>query len=165
MLLAPVVHGDGVASPDVRSVFLVAKSENRNQVHYGVRLDAGCAPVGKEPAFAYWRMLERGPATIEPLLGIEQPAYGFAENRLVARTEHGGRVRVKLAALPSRPIVIDVWEGENGCAATASTTIGGVPASLTSVFVKLRWLFGVDHLVVSGRASDDGRVVCETVKP
>lgn len=102
---------------------------------------------------------------IEPLLGIERPAYGFAENRLVVRTEHGGRVRVKLAALPFRPIVIDVWEGENGCAAIASTTIGGVPASLTSVFVQLRWLYGVDHLVLSGRSSADGRIVHETVKP
>ncbi len=41
-------------------VFSIAKSENKNQVQYVVRLDAHCAPVGPAPVFAYWRMLEKG---------------------------------------------------------------------------------------------------------
>ena len=43
------------------SVFFVAKSENRNEVHYGFALDAACSPAGPAPVFAYWRMRERGP--------------------------------------------------------------------------------------------------------
>jgi hypothetical protein len=46
------------APPDVRSVFFIAKSQNRNQVHYGIRLDRECNPIGTRPVFAYWRMFE-----------------------------------------------------------------------------------------------------------
>jgi hypothetical protein len=41
--------------------------------------------------------------------------------------------------------------------------IGGTPASLRSVYAQLRWPFGVDHLVLSGRSLADGRAVEERV--
>jgi len=48
-----VVTVVGVARSDgggvVSSAFFIAKSENRNQVHYGVHVDAACSPVGAEP--------------------------------------------------------------------------------------------------------------------
>jgi len=151
----------GEAGRDVASVFLIAKSENRNQVHYGVHLDAACAPVGPTPVFAYWRMLEQGPHATEPLLSREVGAYGFVEQRVVERGADGGRVTLRLRALPARPIAIETRAHDGVCEATATTFIGGAAASLRSVYAQLRWPFGVDHLVLSGRSLADGRAVEE----
>jgi hypothetical protein len=160
-LVVAVARGEG--GRDVASVFLVAKSENRNQVHYGVHLDASCAPVGAVPVFAYWRMLERGPLATEPLLRREVDAYGFAEQRVVERDADGGRVALRLHALPGRPIAVQTGSREGACFATATTVIGGSPSALRSVYAQLRWPFGVDHLVLSGRSLADGRAVEERV--
>ena len=153
----PVVSG-------VRSVFFIAKSENRNEVHYGVALDSACVPTGLTPVFAYWRMRERGPLATEPLLSREVPAYGVAGPQRVERGERGGRVVFRLNALPRRPIAIDAIPDAQGCTAVARAMIGGTTAALTSVFVQLRWPFGVDHIVLSGRASTDGRAVRERLE-
>ena len=150
---------------DVASVFFIAKSENKNQVHYGVHLDSSCAPAGRAPAFAYWRMLEVGPLATEPLLSREVGAYGLADQQVLPNGAYAGRVSVTLQALRARPIVIaSVAEGET-CLASATTTIGGVPARLTSVYVKLSWPFGVDYLMLSGRSVADGRELRERIHP
>ncbi len=168
-----VAHGQG-RSPDIASVFFVAKSENRNQVHYGVRLDETCAPTGRSPVFAYWRMLERGPLATEPLLSLEQPAYGVAGQRVLARGASGGQVEVQLNALRARTILVassprgqSEQAGQPGerCAAAATTTIGGAPAALTSVYAKLGWPFGVAYLTLSGRTLADGRAIRERIVP
>ena len=165
-LVAPVVRPaePEPVEPGVRSVFFVAKSENRNEVHYGIALDAACAPTGPAPVFAYWRMRERGPLATEPLLSREVSAYGVTEPQQVERGERGGRVVFRLNALPRRSIAIDAAPGAHGCTATARAMIGGTAAALTSVFVQLRWPFGVDYLVLSGLAGPDGRVVRERVR-
>ena len=160
-LVVDVARGE--AGRDVASVFLVAKSENKNQVHYGVHLDATCGPVGSVPVFAYWRMLEQGPLATEPLLRREVDAYGFAEQRVVERGPDGGRVTLRLHALPGRPIAIQTRSRGGTCEATATTVIGGTPASLHRVYAQLRWPFGVDHLVLSGSSLADGRALEERV--
>ena len=162
-LVAGVAQGD--AGHDVGSVFLVAKSENRNQVHYGIHLDAACAPAGAAPVFAYWRMLERGPLATEPLLKREMDVYGIAEQRVVERGAEGGRVTLGLRALPGRALSVQSASRDGKCEATATTGIGGTQASLRRVFVQLRWPFGVDHLELSGRALADGRWVEERMAP
>jgi len=164
-----LAHGATPRS-DPRSVFFIAKSENRNQVHYGVRLDPSCAPVGPSPVFAYWRMLERGPLATEPLLTRELGAYGFAGQRVIAREPNGGQVEVTLRALPARPIVVGSGLGATQrpgepCSATATTTIAGAAASLTSVYAKLAWPFGVEYLMLSGRSLADGRELRERIRP
>lgn len=159
-LLAGAAQGDPAAR-DVASVFYVAKSENRNQVHYGVHLDASCSPVGTAPVFPYWRMLEHGPLAAEPLLQREVNAYGVAEQHVTERGTEGARLSLRLHALPKRPIVLETSRKGDVCTATATTVIAGVPAVLENVFVQLRWPFGVDHLVLSGRALADGRPVRE----
>ncbi len=156
-----VARGVNGSERDVRTVFFVAKSENRNQVHYGLHLDAHCAPAGATPVFAYWHMLERGPFATEPLLSREVPAYGIAEQAVLDRTEHGGRVRVRLRALPGRDLLVETTEDGSTCAARAVTAIDGVPARLESVFAQLRWPFGLDHLELTGHALGNGRVVRE----
>jgi hypothetical protein len=168
-LVAPVARPAGPDPVDrvVRSVFFVAKSENRNEVHYGVALDSACVPVGASPVFAYWRMRERGPLATEPLLSREMSAYGVAQPQRVEYGDQGGRVVFRLNALPRRSIAIDaapVGPDGQACTATARAVIGGTAATLTSVFVQLRWPFGVDHIELSGRAGSSGRVVSERVE-
>jgi hypothetical protein len=158
--VAGVARG-GAARSEVASVFFIAKSENRNQVHYGVRLDAACAPADERPVFAYWRMLERGPLATEPLLSREVGAYGFADQHVLERTASGGRVSVRLHALPARPIELVTRAHDGSCEAVATTVIGGAPASLARVYAQLRWPFGVDYLELSGRALADGRPLRE----
>ena len=164
-LLAPLARGGSTgAERAVESVFFVAKSENRNEVHYGVALDARCAPAGASPVFAYWRMREHGPLATEPLLSREVPAYGLSWQHVVERDERGGRVVVGLNAVPGRAIAIDTAQDGAGCSATARAMIDGTAASLTSVFVQLRWPFGVDYLLLSGRAATDGREIRERLR-
>jgi hypothetical protein len=167
--------GDDREQNDERSLFFIAKSENRNQVHYGIHLDRACAPVGAAPVFAYWRMLEHGPDAIEPLLPREFGAYGFGQQRVMARDPQGGRVSITLAALASRPIVVESHrvshtepyapsgEVADACASSATTAIAGVEATLNSVYVQLRWPFGVDSLTLSGRSVSAGRPVRERI--
>jgi hypothetical protein len=150
---------------DVPSVFFVAKSENRNQVHYGIRLDERCAPVGEAPVYAYWRMLEHGPSAVEPLLSREVRAYGIAEQRVIERGPRVARTRVTLEALRSRPMVIESYRDGARCVARAVMPVGGAPAVLGDVFVQLRWPFGVAYLLVAGHSMQDGAAVSERVAP
>jgi hypothetical protein len=162
-LVAPVPSARADSDEDtgrVDSVFFVAKSENRNQVHYGISVDRSCAPRGDAPVFAYWKMLERGPLAREPLLAREVSAYGVAEQQVLVRDDRGGRVRTTLHALPGRPIVFETLRRGGACVATVRATIGGAQAWLTSVFVQLRWPWGVAYMDLSGR-DDDGRPVRE----
>lgn len=161
----PSARGDEDRPRDAGTFLVVAKSENRNEVHYGMHVDSSCAPAGDQPAFAYWRMLERGPAVTEPLLNRELRAYGIAEQRVLSRDARGGAVHVRLFATRARPMVVESRVSEGGCALTAVTTVAGVTASLTGVFVQLRWPFGVDSLILTGRALDDGRAVRERLRP
>ncbi|AUX44217.1 hypothetical protein SOCE26_056810 [Sorangium cellulosum] len=165
MLVAVAAWADSLrfGQSDVRSAFFIAKSENRNQVHYAVRLDSRCMPSGGSPVFPYWRELERGPNRVAPLAPLEERAYGVATQEVVSR-EGKGVVRLTLRALSSRPLVIETTRSEGGCRAVASTRIAGVGAQLRSVFVQLRWPLGVEHITLSGVA-EGGRAVTEKVRP
>jgi hypothetical protein len=164
MSWAPRAGAEGTQR-DVRSVFFIAKSENRNQVHYGIHLDRTCAPAGDRPVFAYWRMFERGPDATEPVLPVELQAYGIVDQQVIAREAGGGRVRLTIAALRDRVLTVEIHADGASCTATATASVGGVPASLWSVYVRLRWPFGVDSLTLAGRALDDGRIVEEKLRP
>ena len=161
----PFLAATGAGSRVVSSVFFVAKSENRNQVHYGLTLDASCRPSGSAPVFAYWQMRERGPRATEPLLAREVPAYGVAWQRVTDRGDHGGRVVLGLNAVPGRTIAIDSTPDGEGCAATASVVIDGAPAILDDVFAQLRWPFGIDYLLLVGHSPTDGRPLRERLSP
>lgn len=41
---------------DVTSLFTISKSENKNEVVFGIHLDERCIPVGDAPVFAFWRI-------------------------------------------------------------------------------------------------------------
>ena len=165
LLVTPASSDEGVAmrSDDVRSVFFIARSQNKNQVHYGVHLDARCDPVGPEPVFGYWRMLEnRG--EIEPMLGLEAPAYGLRDSQLIGRRADSATIEVRLRAFPERPLLITVRRLNGRCEASATTAIAGSEARLHWIYVKLRWPFGIGQVLVRGWANADGRPVEELIE-
>jgi hypothetical protein len=165
MLVGKPVGAEEIANAggrDVASVFFVARNTNRNQVHYGIHLDAACRPVGPVPVYGYWRMLERG-GEIEPILGIELPAYGLREEQQIKRQGDTTSIRVQLRALPERPVTIFVTATPSGCEAFATTSIAGMEAKLSFVYVKVKWPFGVDHVLLRGRDREGGRRVEEVI--
>lgn len=161
-LLRPVQASAEELTADrhVTELFSISKSENRNRVVYAIALDDQCAPVGEAPVVAYWRMQEKGPNAFEPLLGIEQPAYGLAEERVLERRSDGGRVELTLRAVPARPLVVEVGAADGLCRAWVVAQIRGEQAYLFNVYAKLRFL-GVEYLELSGWALDRSRVLRE----
>jgi hypothetical protein len=161
LLLASVlfISADSAGARQVRSAFLISKSENKNQVHYAVHVDDGCMPAGAAPVEPYWRMLERSTAATEPLLPREHRVYGVAHQQVA-----GSHVTITLQALPARPITITTSrDGSGACTASAVVAINQRPARLFNIHVALS-PFGVSHLLVTGWA-DDGSIVRERVSP
>ena len=115
---------------DVKSVFFIAKSQNRNQVHYGIRLDKECSPLGRRPLFAYWRMFEKG-GELEPLLGTEGPAYGLDEAQEIVNTPDASRIRSRLRAFPDRPLLVTVTRKDDQCVAKRARRLQERPRSWT----------------------------------
>jgi hypothetical protein len=147
------------ASHDVTPLFLVSKSENKNRVAYGIHLDGQCLPRGPAPVFAYWQMLELGPGRVEPLLPREVPYYGVRGEQVVGERT----LEVRLAAIPSRPLVVRTAVEGGRCRATATLPIAGTPARLWNVHAILAWPFGVKALLLTGLRETDGAVVRETL--
>lgn len=158
---APAVKGSPARDAD--SAFFIARSTNRNQVHYGIRVDGDCRPQGDKPVHAYWRMLEKGARATEPLLGREGPAYGLGDVQQVEATASGWRVQLRLRAWPERTINVDVFRENGRCAARAYTLLDGKVAQIDRIFVKTAWPTGVDYVLLSGTAQD-GRSVREVIK-
>lgn len=143
---------------DISSVFFVAKSQNKNQVHYGVHVDdKTCTPLPGAPVWPYWRMLEKSPTAIEPLTSGEQKYFGIDMQEV-----EGPTVRIVLHGLPSRPVVIQTWRDAAGtCESSSTMTIAGSTRRLFNVYVALK-LFSVDYLQLTGWA-DNGAVVRERI--
>ncbi|QSQ18869.1 DUF4833 domain-containing protein [Pyxidicoccus parkwayensis] len=148
---------------DADSAFFITRSTNKNQVHYGVRVDGDCKPQGPQPVHAYWRMLEKGEKNVEPLLGREGPAYGLAEAQQVESLPHGWRVHIHLRAWPERAIDLDVFRENDHCAARAFTLMEGKVAQIERIFVKAAFPSGVEYVLLSG-TGPDGRSVREVIK-
>jgi hypothetical protein len=143
-------------------LFTISKSENRNQVQYAVRVGPTCEPQGAAPAFAYWRMVEKGPGRTEPLLPQEHDAYGIASQAITERGPDRWTERLVLKAVQHRQILVEVLRTETGeCRALATVTIQGAPAHLFNVHAKLKWPLGVDYLLIQGWSLDGSRVVTE----
>lgn len=147
----------------VGSVFFISKSENRNQVHYAVQVDAQCRPKGKRPLYGYWRDYEVGPRATSPLLDREQQAYGLTEPRWVKSSANGGEIRIGLRGFPDRPLTVQTFQTPAGCRAKAFTTIGKDAAVLRSIYVEIGFLFSIDYVIVKGQRAQDGRPIQEKV--
>lgn len=148
---------------DVRSVFYVSKSENQNQVHYAVHLDAACRPVGKRPVFAYWRRL-RGTQRVDGVLeGLGTRFYGASDEQTTKAWSTGGQIYMHVKALPRVRIRIDIVKTPTGCGATAFTSIQNEPARLSYAFLQLARLqvLGVKFVDVVGFRQRDGQRVAQ----
>lgn len=151
------------ASRPVASVFFIAKSENKNQVHYGVRVDAHCRLTGTEPVYGYWRDFEDGPNATSKLLGQEQPAYGVTRPRKIENSAQGGKVLFGLRGFPDRSITIQTFSSAGECKAWAMTEIKKQPAILRSLYVELGFLFSIDFVLLRGVRIGNGEPVQEKV--
>lgn len=151
-------------SAPVSSVFHIEKSENRNQVHYAVRVDERCRPQGREPVRGYWREYEEGPRVVDSLQDFQQRAYGMSKPRSIALESEGGDVRLAMRALPDRLLRIATFRQDGKCRARAFTPIKGQPAVLTSIYVEIGFLFSVDYLVLRGTRVADGVAVQERIE-
>lgn len=115
---------------DPGSVFFVQRNKNRNEVHYGIRLDSECRPVGTEPLYNYWLRLEKGPNVTEPVTLFQQVGYGLRNQRVTA-----SGVDVVLRALPERLIHVVSARERDACRAVAFTRIAGTDARLERAYV------------------------------
>lgn len=150
---------------DLRSTFHVAKSENQNQVHYGLRLDANCRPVGKRPVFAYWQRLKSGKRVDGELEGLGTTVYGASDEQKVVQTAKGSAVEVYVKALRKVRITIEVQRAAQGCQAVAYTTILGERARLSHAFLQLGMLGVLPKYVdVVGFRLSDGKRIAERHK-
>jgi hypothetical protein len=101
-------------------------------------------------------MLEKH-GVIEPLLSLEEAAYGLGEQTRIEEGANRARIRVTMRALPRRPIDVIVEGREGSCSATAVTVINGEAAQLDSVYLRTTWPAGVDYLLLTGYRLSDGR--------
>ena len=141
----------------------IEKSENKNQVHYGVKVDAECRPIGKTPMYGYWREFERGPNVRSAILDREQPAYGLTRPRFVEQADEGGTLAIGLRGFPDRSIRVETFRDGDACRARALTKIKGKVAVLHAIYVELGFLFSIDYVVVRGLRLSDGQPIQEKV--
>jgi hypothetical protein len=150
---------------DVPTTFFIAKSDDRNRVDYGMRLDAHCAPVSDDAMVLYWHEFEPPPPPrTHGLNFLDQRGYGIAAQRAVKREENGGDYVLRLRQV-GRPIGIASHRGADGrCTTIARTTINGKTSELSSIYVKLSGPFSVDYIDIRGRSFTDGKPVSERLK-
>lgn len=151
---------------DVRSAFHVRKSENRNQVHYGVHLDARCRPQGEEPLYAYWQEREEGEDVVLPLNALDRRAYGIYRQQLDLVQARSGRVRLWLEAAKDREIRVESYRDANyRCQARVLTRIADESrAELDFIYVKIGQLTRIEYVELRGRTLG-GRAVQERIEP
>jgi len=155
----------GLADPgarDLNSVFLVAKSENKNQVHYGVHVDRECNVVGTNPLYGYWRMLEKK-GEIEPMLSREVRAYGIDPVQRIEKAGNVTTIHTRLNAIPDRLLRVTVTRTQTGCSADATMPIAGTDARLRLIYVRIGWMFSVDYILLRGSHPVDGHTVEEKI--
>jgi hypothetical protein len=147
---------------DVRSVFYVAKSENKNQVHYALRLDSACRPLTKKPVFAYWRRHRDSGSVDAPLEGAGVRVYGASDDQKVQVAASGGSVEMYVKALKRVRIQIRIEKTAKGCTATPMVTILKERARLSYAFLQLgRFGLTVKHVDVIGFRERDGKRITE----
>jgi hypothetical protein len=147
----------------VQSIFHIAKSENKNQVHYAVKVDAACKPVGTRPVYGYWRELERGPNVTSPLLDHEQRAYGVNEPRSIKQLAASAEILFSLRAFPERPLIVQVFRAADRCVARTVTQIKAQSALLQSIYIDIGFLFSINYAMLTGVRVQDGQSVQEKI--
>jgi hypothetical protein len=151
---------------DVQTVFAIGKSDDGNQVQYGLRLDEQCKPVGKEPVVGYWRTYDLGPTSpLLPFSWMDKLAYAIDRQAVFPRGPEGPAAEMTIRTASKRLIELFVTPGPDGtCRGEARTPLRGRPAVLKLIYVKLTGIF-IDWVELRGVALDDGQEVKERVRP
>jgi len=149
--LPSVAHADPTFGPnDIRTLFAIKKSENKNEVHYGIHLDPNCVPIGDEPIFAYWQDFEKGPNVLADLTLFEKSAYGIKGQWVRKRSAEESKVLMSLKATPDRGILVTTSKKNGKCVAESLATINKEPALLEQVFVHIAGFLSVDWIELRG---------------
>ena len=153
---------------DVPTLFFISKSDDRNRVDYGIRLDRSCRPASGSPMVVYWREFEGGRdgRVTHGLNVFEGPVYGVGTQRVIETRDDGATLEIDIRALSSRRIDVRTERGTAGmpCAAVGITDIGGTRAILHHVHLTLGDGVGsLRYADIYGRAVDGGAEVTEHV--
>jgi hypothetical protein len=153
------------ATKDLNSIFFISKSDNGNQVHYGVQTNPDCSLKTAKPVYPYWK-LQNG--RLEGLEPMEVPAFGIARQS-VSGDEVVMEVNGFKSRRISRPIMIRSTPSANqGCQISAFTEINGEPSQLLRVHIDLTrsGFFGLGGTVHSitfyGANQKQENIVCES---
>ena len=166
-LLSPAAAADkpAIGPHDLPTLFFINKSDDKNRVDYGIRLDADCVPLDKDAVFPYWRVFEKTPAarTVE-LNVLDRTAYGIASQRLLKRTDTGSEYYLQLKAI-HRELYITISKGADGrCTSVTYIAMAGQDrAELLSAYVKLRRPLSVEYLEIHGKDHRTGEPLTERV--
>ena len=161
LTLALVASAQGrFGAHDVRTVFFVAKSDDRNRVDYAIALDADCQPSSDQPIYPYWRRFEPGQPVIGELNTFDLQAYGIERQAVRSRADNGSWTELTLRQLPRRILVLSRPRPGGGCMAEAYGQIDGRHARLTSVFVQLG-LISVSRISIRGEDARDRSPIVE----
>lgn len=164
LVLGNVARADArFGTNDIRTVFVIAKNIDRDEVQYGIHLDKDCSPVGSEPVYAYWRQLEQGPDVTEDLNLLDRTVYGIDKQGVTKRSPEESKVLMTLKATPTRGIAIVTRRREGKCVADSIAFVNGKPARLERVFVHVPGFMRVDWIEIRGVDLATGRPVVERV--
>lgn len=169
VVAAATAHADEPAfsGNDVPTVFFFSKSDDKNRVDYGLKLDDKCLPVGDEPLFPYWREFEGGldGKRTHTLKFFEYAAYGVADQK-VDRAEGRATLKVQLKAFPREITITTEKTSEGKCAVVPRSVIAASPnIELVSAFIKLKSGWSVEYVEVKGRDPKTGKNLAERLLP
>jgi hypothetical protein len=145
ILLFPIAPS---LAENIPSIFFVSSNNNKNQVHYGIKLNQDCSPKGSKPVFAYWRMKN---GSTKDLSQEQRPAFGIATQSVL-----GEKVNISLRVFESRgikkPITIQTLRANDGiCRAKALMVINEEPATLSNFYLSLANLKRFFGLTIGGK--------------
>jgi hypothetical protein len=161
-----LAHEPSFGENDLETLFFISKSDDRNRVDYGMRLDSRCSPIGKEPVFPYWREFEPPPPVrTKPMGAFSKLGYGISKQEVLRRNETGAEHAIQLRQV-DRVIYITTTRGADGrCSALVRTKIGGVDyAALRSIFVKLSGPLSVSYIDIKGKDLKTGQPIEERLR-
>ena len=150
----PVIQNETGSDPT--SAFFVQRNKNSKEVHYGIRLDASCRPVGEEPVYNYWVRFSATGRVTEPVTFFQQTGYGLKSQKV-----SGMQVQIVLKALPDRPILIVPSSSQGGCRVVAYMEIAAVRSRFEKAYVFAEEglvLPTVKYIDLFGRAEDGAPV-------
>jgi hypothetical protein len=147
---------------DVVTVFFITKSDDKNRVDYGIRLDADCIPVSNSAVFGYWRDFEHTPpGRTSGFSLLDRIPYGISSQGIVTKTAAGADYFMRLKQFERTIAIATKKESDGTCSATPRAKINGNVAQLVSVYAKLAGPFSVEYIDIHGKEFATGNAITE----